>query len=231
VFIRGFRVTRTLKIFPKHLIAAAGPSSDPSEDSHETDTGLASFPAITKVKCSLFGISQTSTKLSKYRDPLHILLEHIAEVSSGSPNYGYRFPIRPLIWTQRSPDCDMVLVHDNDLARIGGVLDSHVSIHIHLIFSFVASFLSAVTGVAPIRWNNTSSPQVPAENTANDIRWAPASIATSVILTSTRPHEKTGSVGMNSARKLAQKPLQWLCFPKSTKNGVRSSIDHVKEHA
>lgn len=33
-----------------------------------------------------------------------------------------------LIWTaQRVPDCDMVLVHDDDLARIHEVCDSNVS--------------------------------------------------------------------------------------------------------
>ncbi|KAH9959639.1 caspase domain-containing protein [Russula dissimulans] len=40
---------------------------------------------------------------SKYQDPLHILLDHIAE---------------------RSSDCDMVLVHDNDLQKITGIGDN-----------------------------------------------------------------------------------------------------------
>ena len=52
IFIRGFRVARTLRIFPKHLVAAAGPSSDPDEDNHEPepDMRLTSLPTITKVK-------------------------------------------------------------------------------------------------------------------------------------------------------------------------------------
>jgi len=52
IFIRGFRVTRTFRILPKHLIAAAEPSSDSSEHDSEPDMELTSMPAITKV--SLF---------------------------------------------------------------------------------------------------------------------------------------------------------------------------------
>jgi len=40
--------------------------------------------------------------IPKYRDPLHILLQFIAE---------------------EAPNCDMVLVHDNDLAELHGVYD------------------------------------------------------------------------------------------------------------
>jgi hypothetical protein len=43
-------VTRTLRIFPKRLVAAAGPSSDLDEHNHESDMVLTSIPAITKVK-------------------------------------------------------------------------------------------------------------------------------------------------------------------------------------
>jgi len=85
VFLRGFRVTRTLRIFPKRLVAAAGPSSDLDEPNHESDLVLTSIPAITKD-----------------RDLLHILIDHIAE---------------------RIPDCDLILVHDDDLARIDGIHD------------------------------------------------------------------------------------------------------------
>jgi hypothetical protein len=56
VFIRGFRVTRTLRILPKHLIAAAGPSSDPDEYDDEPDPELTAIPAITKVKWYLDGV-------------------------------------------------------------------------------------------------------------------------------------------------------------------------------
>ncbi|KAI0298042.1 hypothetical protein B0F90DRAFT_838623 [Multifurca ochricompacta] len=40
--------------------------------------------------------------LTEYRDPLHLLLEYIGK---------------------RSPDCDMVLVHDDDLEGIDGISD------------------------------------------------------------------------------------------------------------
>ncbi|KAH9967215.1 hypothetical protein BC827DRAFT_574579 [Russula dissimulans] len=85
----------------KHLVAAAGPSSDPDEYDHEpeSDLGLTSLPTITK-----------------YRDPLHVLLEHVAE---------------------RVPDCEMVVVHDDDLARIHGISDNHESLQsdalVHLL--------------------------------------------------------------------------------------------------
>lgn len=42
--------------------------------------------------------------LPEYRDPLHLLIECIAEAAP--------------------PDCDMVLVHDDDLAQLDGVCDS-----------------------------------------------------------------------------------------------------------
>jgi hypothetical protein len=62
-------------------------------------------------------------------------LEHIAEVGLESPNPGSTFPTT---WTQRSPDCDMVLIHDDNLARFNRMFDSQVSIH--LIFSFSCIF-------------------------------------------------------------------------------------------
>ncbi|KAF8477776.1 thioredoxin-like protein [Russula ochroleuca] len=83
VFIRGFRVARTFRILPKHLKAAAGPSSDPDGYDCEPDLEVVSIPAT-----------------SKYRDPLQILLDYIAE---------------------RAPDCDMFLIHDDDLKRIDGI--------------------------------------------------------------------------------------------------------------
>jgi hypothetical protein len=43
VFIRGFRVTRTFKILPKQLKAAAGPSSDPDENDSEPELELTSM--------------------------------------------------------------------------------------------------------------------------------------------------------------------------------------------
>jgi len=49
VFIRGFRVTRTFKILPKQLKAAAGPSLDPDENNSEPELELTSMPTATKV--------------------------------------------------------------------------------------------------------------------------------------------------------------------------------------
>jgi hypothetical protein len=50
VFIRGFRVARTFRIFPKHLKAAAGPSPGPDGYDSEPDLEVVSIPATSKVK-------------------------------------------------------------------------------------------------------------------------------------------------------------------------------------
>ncbi|KAH8991261.1 hypothetical protein EDB92DRAFT_687617 [Lactarius akahatsu] len=80
IFVRGFRVARAFKLFPR-LRGAAGYTPDPSgpDSDSELEFGLevVSIPSFTE-----------------YRDPMHVLLEHIAE---------------------RAPDCDLVLVHDDDL--------------------------------------------------------------------------------------------------------------------
>ena len=59
-----------------------------------------------------------------------MLLEYIAEVSTKD----YFFSAHPtLIRTAQSvPGCDMVLVHDDDLARLDGFSDDTVSISISL---------------------------------------------------------------------------------------------------
>jgi len=75
-----FIPTRIFWKLRTHLKAAAGPSSDEEGDDCEPDTEVVSIPAV-----------------SKYRDPLHILQDYIAE---------------------RAPDCDMSLVHDDDLVEI-----------------------------------------------------------------------------------------------------------------
>ena len=62
---------------------------------------------------------------SKRQDPLHVLLEYIATVSAAGICYIFTLI---LTWTvQRAPDCDMVLVHDDDLARILQAGDGNVS--------------------------------------------------------------------------------------------------------
>jgi hypothetical protein len=53
------------------------------------------------------------------------MLEHIAEVRIEDSNR-----TAPLLRiSQRAPDCDMVLVHDNDLARLSEIHDNNVSRH------------------------------------------------------------------------------------------------------
>ncbi|KAN0116119.1 hypothetical protein V8E52_006176 [Russula decolorans] len=83
VFIRGYRVARSFWILPRRLKAAAGPSSDSGGYDCDPDMEVISIPATTK-----------------YRDPLHLLLDYIVEQAS---------------------DCDMVLVHDDDLVKIDGL--------------------------------------------------------------------------------------------------------------
>jgi hypothetical protein len=86
VFVRGFRVARPFWPLPKHLKAAASPPPDPEGSDSDPDTGLVSIPAITKVKDSVRSFSVLSDVL-KYRDPLHILLDYIAEASTTPPQY------------------------------------------------------------------------------------------------------------------------------------------------
>ena len=81
MFIRGFRVARTFWISPKHLKAAAGPSSDSGGYDRDPDTEVISLSANSKVKRSIRLFSVFSDAL-KYRDPLHVLLEYIAGVST-----------------------------------------------------------------------------------------------------------------------------------------------------
>ena len=54
---------------------------------------------------------------SKRQDPLHVLLEYIATVSAADTCYIFTLI---LTWTvqRASSDCDMALVHDDDLVRI-----------------------------------------------------------------------------------------------------------------
>ncbi|KAH9174151.1 hypothetical protein EDB89DRAFT_1884328, partial [Lactarius sanguifluus] len=81
IFVRGFRVTRKLRILPPRLKGAAGPNPDPEGYDEEPDVELVQIPSV-----------------PEYRDPLHILLEYIAK--------------------EAPPNCEMVLVHDDDLARL-----------------------------------------------------------------------------------------------------------------
>ncbi|KAN0135134.1 hypothetical protein V8E53_007025 [Lactarius tabidus] len=91
IFIRGFRVTRRLKILPRVLKGAAGPNPDPKGSDFEPDLEVELLPIST---------------VPEYRDPLHILLEYIAE---------------------STPGCDIVLVHDDDLVQLDGFSEETVS--------------------------------------------------------------------------------------------------------
>ena len=66
MFIRGFRVARTLGILPKHLKAAADSPPDPEGHDSEPDNELISIPAVTKVGLR-FDFSLTSTGSLKFR--------------------------------------------------------------------------------------------------------------------------------------------------------------------
>ncbi|KAI0288772.1 hypothetical protein BC826DRAFT_1036136 [Russula brevipes] len=78
IFIRGYHVVRFLNIWQR-LRAMAEPAPDMHDPEPESDTRL-----------ELIGVPADAD----YRDPLHVLLEYIAE---------------------QAPDCDMALVHDDDL--------------------------------------------------------------------------------------------------------------------
>ncbi|KAH9038289.1 hypothetical protein EDB84DRAFT_1479566 [Lactarius hengduanensis] len=63
IFIRGFRVKRTFKRFPR-VRGAAEPTPDPSGNDDEPETEVVSIPSFTE-----------------YQDPLHVLLKYIAGVN------------------------------------------------------------------------------------------------------------------------------------------------------
>jgi hypothetical protein len=64
-----------------------------------------------------------------------------------------------LTWAaQRAPDCDMVLVHDDDLARVDGICDTNVCRHWYL--SSIIPVISTVTGNPPTGCSEESPPKV-----------------------------------------------------------------------
>jgi len=83
IFIRGFRVVRRLGILPRQLRGAAGPnpSLDRDHDHDKQHMELVSIPSATTVRRSNCHFP-ASIHSSKYRDPLHVLLEYITNVSS-----------------------------------------------------------------------------------------------------------------------------------------------------
>ena len=81
IFVRGFRVTRILNIWPR--LRGAGPAPDFGEREPESDRRLEliSIPADADVCIHCHHFFYPLLKFSKYQDPLHILSTHIAEVS------------------------------------------------------------------------------------------------------------------------------------------------------
>ena len=67
---------------PRRLRAAAGPSPDPGGYDYDPDREVISIPAMTEVK-DFVRLFSVISDVSKYHDPLHLLIEYIAEVSTG----------------------------------------------------------------------------------------------------------------------------------------------------
>ena len=67
-------------IFRSRLRAAAGPNPDLEEDGCEPDAELIPIPDVPKVRALLVFFLVLVLSLSKFRDPLHVILEYIAEV-------------------------------------------------------------------------------------------------------------------------------------------------------
>ena len=135
--MRGFRASRFLGLFPPTLRGAAGPTpAPPYQDSHDpqSDEQLISVPASSSVRYPL--IVLTVVDVTKYQDPLHVLLKYIAEVST-SYLICYACAYLLLIMTmQKEPDCDMVLVHDVDLECIDAL---HIAVCLFIYQSNVPS--------------------------------------------------------------------------------------------
>ncbi|KAH9961773.1 hypothetical protein BC827DRAFT_1201759 [Russula dissimulans] len=85
IFVRGYRVVRILNIWPR-LRGLAGPAPDIPEPEPESGARLEPI-----------SIPADVNRDSGYRDPLHVLLDYIAE---------------------NATDCDLALVHDDDLNYI-----------------------------------------------------------------------------------------------------------------
>ena len=89
IFIRGFRVARVFGILPRQLRGAAGPNPDLDGHGGEPDMELIPIPAVTKVKYSVRHFLVAFIRAFKYQDPLHLLLEYVAEVSTDDPSRVY----------------------------------------------------------------------------------------------------------------------------------------------
>jgi hypothetical protein len=71
---------------------------------------LISIPGDTQVNVTISHF-QSFSDFSKYQDPFYTLLKYIAMVSVLEPH----LRIRDIQVAQQAPDCDLALIHDNDL--------------------------------------------------------------------------------------------------------------------
>ncbi|KAI9445965.1 hypothetical protein H4582DRAFT_2163098, partial [Lactarius indigo] len=81
IFIRGFRVKRFFFGLVPRIRGAAEPKPDTRGDNPEPEKKVAPAPVVAKVRLLFFGFPVFMAR-SKYRDPLHVLLEYIAKVSA-----------------------------------------------------------------------------------------------------------------------------------------------------
>lgn len=86
--MRGYRVVRVLGIWPR--LRGAGPTPDISGHDPRSASGrqLAvepiGYPADTNVKSHFYLFFAIFLNVPKYQDPLHVLLQYIAEVSKST---------------------------------------------------------------------------------------------------------------------------------------------------
>jgi hypothetical protein len=119
IFVRGYRVVRVLNIWPR-LRGLAGPA--PDLDGPEPDTHLQLIGVPSDDDASNFRLRFSTFDPLKYQDPLHILLEYISEVSYDICQVtASAYPAVTGV-IQQAHGCDMVLVHDDDLECIEGVI-------------------------------------------------------------------------------------------------------------
>lgn len=71
------------RIFRKfqQIKGAAEPKPDPREEDYEPENEVVSIPSVSEVRSLSLQITFTSYMYSKYRDPLHVLLNYIVKVS------------------------------------------------------------------------------------------------------------------------------------------------------
>ena len=79
IFVRGFRVTRILNIWPR--LRGAGPAPNFGEREPESDRSLGLIGIPSDNVCSHCHRFLTFVNVSKFQDPLQILSARIAEVS------------------------------------------------------------------------------------------------------------------------------------------------------